>query len=85
MENEFISKWVRVSERTPISIDEVVIMDADHNNYLGIGSYSSENGWAIQGNFYWKPTHWLELLPTNKIGQQYTRLHQNKFCGVMNF
>lgn len=66
MEKEFISKWVSVNERTPSNIDEVVIMDENHYNYLGIGSYSPENGWAIQGTFYWKPTHWLELLPITK-------------------
>ena len=61
------SQWVDVRDRLPRNnntdgtIKEVLVMDEKYHDHKGIGSYSLENGWAISGISYWKPTHWIEI------------------------
>jgi len=64
MKNKFLAEWVSVNERLPKNRNEVPIKDENYNDTLGIGSYYKKHGWAISGTNYWRPTHWLELLPT---------------------
>jgi len=63
MKNKFLAEWVSVNERLPKNTNEVPIKDENYNDTLGIGSYREKDGWAISGNNYWRPTHWLELKP----------------------
>lgn len=53
--------WVDVKDRLPSHNKEVLIIDANYNDYYGIGSYRKNDGWAVSGANYWLPTHWKEL------------------------
>ena len=56
-----LSGWVDVKDRLPNHTKEVLIIDANYDDYYGIGAYIKNEGWALQGMNFWKPTHWKEL------------------------
>ena len=64
MKDKFLAEWVSVEERLPRHGDEVLIKDESYAANLDVGTFNVKNMcWAVKGSFYYKPTHWLELLP----------------------
>ena len=64
IKDKFLEEWVSVNDRLPMSEKEVQIKDESYGDNLGIGSYRwRDRCWAISGTVFYKPTHWLEILP----------------------
>jgi hypothetical protein len=56
-----LNEWVDVRDKLPNHTNEVLIIDVNYDDYYGIGAYRKNDGWALQGTNFWKPTHWKEL------------------------
>ena len=60
-DSKILCGWVDVRDSLPNHSKEVLIIDANYDDYYGIGAYRKNDGWALQGTNFWKPTHWKEL------------------------
>lgn len=66
-ESEKENKWISVLERLPHATKQdgtenhVLIIDETIPERKAIASYSRKSGWAINGNTYWEPTHWMSI------------------------